>query len=473
VRTNLKEPRSCLIGYKLRTIESESRFSQELVLDAISRVVPPEDIKAVLAEQDIQTQRERKLNMVVTVLLTIAMNIFSHVSIGHVMQKIAQGLRYVWCDPDYRVAGDSAITYRRYQLGARPLVALFHRVCQLMATPQTKGAFLFGLRLMAIDGSTEDVADTPDNVAAFGRHHGNRGDGAFPQVQGVYLVECGTHAIVDAGFWPCHVSEKVGGSRVLRSVQPDMLVMWDRGFHDYDRIQGVLQRGSHVLARLSSNIKPTYIRTLPDGSYLARIRPSDRTRRKTESLLVRIIAYTITDAALPGYGETHRLLTTLLDPVLAPALDVACAYHERWEIELVIDETDTHQRLAGRPLRSQKPVGVIQELYALLIAHYVIRWLMHQAALQADVDPDRISFTHAVQVIQTAIPEFQMSARDALPQLYARLLRDIAAELLPERRLRSNPRVVKRKMSKFRLKRPQHDHWPQPTRPLRDAVMLI
>jgi hypothetical protein len=440
VRTNLKEPRSCLIGYKQRTIESESRFSQELVLEAISRVVPPDDIKAVLAEQGIQTQRERKLNTVVTVLLTIAMNIFSHVSIGHVMQKIAQGLRYVWCDPDYRVAGDSAITYRRYQLGARPLVTLFHRVCRPMATPQTKGAFLFGLRLMAIDGSTEDAADTPENVAAFGRHHGHRGDGAFPQVQGVYLVECGTHAIVDAGFWPCHVSETVGGLRVLRSVQPDMLVMWDRGFHDYDRIQGVLHRGSHVLARLSSNIKPDYVRTLPDGSYLAHIRPSDRTRRKTESLLVRIIAYTITDAALPGYGETHRLLTTLLDPVLAPALDLVCAYHERWEIEVVIDETDTHQRLAGRPLRSHKPVGVIQELYALLIAHYVIRWLMHQAALEVDVDPDRISFTHAVQVIQVAIPEFQMTARDDLPQLYARLLRDIAAELLPERRSRSNPR---------------------------------
>jgi len=249
--------------------------------------------------------------------------------------------------------------------------------------------------------------------------------------------------------------------------------MWDRGFHDYDRIQGVLHRGGHVLARLSSNIKPEYVRTLPDGSYLARIRPSDRTRRKTESVLVRIIVYTITDAALPGYGETHRLLTTLLDPVLAPALELACAYHERWEIEIVIDETDTHQRLAGRPLRSQKPVGVIQELYALLIAHYVIRWLMHQAALQTGVDPDRISFTHAVHMIQAAIPEFQMTARDALPQLYARLLRDIAAELLPERRLRSNPRVVKRKMSNFRLKRPQHDHWPQPSCPLRQAVMLI
>ena len=459
--------------FRLREFDAESKFSSELGLEAIDRAVPMTEIKAVLQETGSQEIRERKFNLVVVVLLTIAMSIYTHLSIGRVMQKIARGLRFVWPDPDWRVAKDSAITYRRYQLGAEPLVALFHRVCRPLATPQTPGAFLFGLRVMAIDGTVEDAPDTPENARVFGRQHGSRGDSAFPQVRGVYLAECGTHAVVDAGFWPYATCERVGAFRVLRSVVPGMLVMWDRGFHDYDRIQGVLHRGSHVLARLSSNIKPEYVRTLPDGSYLARIRPSDRRRRKAESLLVRIITYTITDAALPGYGETHRLLTTLLDPVLAPALDLACAYHERWEIELVVDETDTHQRLAGRPLRSQKPVGVIQELYALLIAHYVIRWLMHQAALQADVDPDRISFTHAVQVIQAAIPEFQMSARDALPQLYARLLRDIAAELLPERRLRSNPRVVKRKMSKFWLKRPQHDHWPQPTRPLRAAVMLI
>jgi hypothetical protein len=142
-------------------------------------------------------------------------------------------------------------------------------------------------------------------------------------------------------------------------------------------------------------------------------------------------------------------------------------------MSIVIDEVDDHQRLAGRPLRSLKPVGVIQELYALLIAHYAVRFTMHEAALLAMIDPDRLSFTHALQVIQEAISEFQMTAPELLPQLYQRMLRDIAAGRLPQRRLRSNPRVVKRKMSKFHLKRPEHHHWPQPTRPFREAVAVI
>jgi hypothetical protein len=260
---------------------------------------------------------------------------------------------------------------------------------------------------------------------------------------------------------------------MLRSLEPGMLVMWDRGLHDYDMIVQAHQPGTHVLSRLPAHVKPKRIRALPDGSYLAYLYPSDYQRRKRgEHVLVRIIEYTLTDPALPGYGERHRLVTTLLDHRAYPALDLACAYHERWEIELVIDEVDTHQRLAGRPLRSRKPVGVIQELYGLLIAHYAIRYLMHEAALQVGVDPDRLSFIHALRVVAEAVPEFQMVPPDQLPHLYARLLRDIAEERLPERQSRSNPRVVKRKMSKFRLKRPEHAHWPQPTAPFRQAVAI-
>lgn len=461
------------MGYRLREFEAESKFSRELTLEAIGQVVPMGEIKAVLDEEEVKESRERKLNMVVTVLLVIAMNIYSHLSIGHVMRKLAQGLRFIWRDSEHRLPRDSALSYRRYQLGARPLVALFHRVCRPMATPETPGAFLFGLRLMAIDGTVEDAPDTSANVAAFGRHHSDRGQAAFPQIQGVYLAECGTHTIVDAGFWPCHTSERVGGFRVLRSVEPGMLVMWDRGFHDYDMFQSVQQRDSQVLSRLPAHVKPKRVCTLSDGSYLAYLYPSDYQRRKRgEHLLVRVIEYTLTDPALPGYGELHRLVTTLLNPIAYPALDLVCAYHERWEIELLIDEVDTHQRLAGRPLRSLKPVGVIQELYALLIAHYAVRFLMHQAALQAGIDPDRLSFVHALRLVHDAIPEFQMVAPDQLPQLYARLLRDIAVGRLPARRLRSNPRVVKRKMSKFLLKRPQHALWPQPSQPFRQSIAL-
>jgi hypothetical protein len=354
----------------------------------IEGIIPQATIAAALAAEGRFTERERKLNLLVTVLLVIMMNLYTADSIGAVLEKMVQGLRYIWPDPEYQVPTASAVSYRRYQVGARPVVALFHQVCQPLAAPDTPGAFLFGLRLMALDGTTEDVADTPANEAAFGRHASDRGPSAFPQVKGVYLVECGTHAIVDAGFWPERTSERVGGLRLLRSVTTGMLVMWDRGFHDYDMLVQARQRGAHVLARLPAHVKPTRVRPLSDGSYLAYLHPSDYQRRKKgERLLVRVIEYTITDPNLPGWGETHRLVTTLLDPEVYPSLELIWAYHERWEIEITIDEIDTHQRLLPGPLRSRKPVGVIQELYGLLIAHYIIRACMYQAAQQAQLDP--------------------------------------------------------------------------------------
>jgi hypothetical protein len=461
------------MGFKIREIETECKFSSALTVDALSRAIPPEAITQVIAQERVGESRVRRLTMVLIVWLVIALHLYPTVSIGGVLRKLARGLRFVWPDPSIRLPKDSAIAYRRAQLGARPIVALFHQVCQPLATPETRGAFLFGLRAMAIDGTTEDVPDTPANAAYFGRHTSTRGAGAFPQVQGVYLVECGTHAVVDAGFWPCHTSERLGGFRVLRSVRRGMLVMWDRGFHDFDLIVGVRRRSAHVLARLPAGVKPVRIRTLADGSYLAYLYPSDYGRRKRgERVLVRVITYTITDPALPGYGEQHRVITTLLNPRLASAHAIACAYHERWEIEIVIDEIDTHQRLVGRTLRSLTVVGVIQELYGVLIAHYAVRLLMHEAALAADVDPDRLSFVHALEVVRDAVPEFQMVAGAQQQALYERMLHDIAAVRLPERRTRTNARVVKQKMSNFKLKRAEHYQPPKPRGTFRDAVVV-
>ena len=147
------------------------------------------------------------------------------------------------------------------------------------------------------------------------------------------------------------------------------------------------------------------------------------------------------------------MVTTLLDAQEAPALDLICAYHERWEIELTIDEIDTHQRLVQHPLRSQKPIGVLQELYSLLLAHYAVRAIMAEAAAQAGLAPTRLSFVQAVELIRVALDDFHLVAPHQHPRLYQRLLRDIAACRLPERAARTNPRVVKRKMSKFKLKR--------------------
>jgi hypothetical protein len=459
------------MGYRLREIVTESKFCQELSVEAINRVLPRETIAAALEAEGLHTTRVRKMDLLVTILVVVGMNIYAYLSMGHVMQKMARGLRFIWPDPACDGIRDSAFSYRRYQMGARVIARLFRHICRPIATPETKGAFLFGLRLMAIDGTVEDLPDTVANEAVFGRHTG-RAPAAFPQVQCVYLAECGTHVIVDAGFWPCHTSERVGGRRMLRSIETGMLVMWDRGFHEFDMIAAVQRHQAHVLGRLPAHVKPKVVCTLADGSYLAHLCPSDYRRRKQgERCLVRVIEYRLADPALGDTTATHRLVTTLLEPGDYPAIELVCAYHERWEIEIAIDEIDTHQRLSQRTLRSLKPVGVVQELYGLLIAHFVIRFLMHEAALKAGLDPDQLGFVHAVEVIKDAIPEFQMVAPDQQEQLYQRLLGDIARVRLPvARRNRINPRVVKRKMSNYRKKRSQHYDRPQPQIPFREAV---
>jgi hypothetical protein len=461
------------MGFTIREMDAACKFSHSLTVEALGRAIPQRAIEQALAHHAIAPDRVRKLTLVLTVWLVIALHVYPTVAIGGVLRKLARGLRFIWPDPALPLPTDSALAYRRAQLGARPIVTLFQQVCQPMATPHTRGAWLFGLRLMAIDGTTEDVPDTPANAAMFGRHSSARGASAFPQLQGVYLVEVGTHAVVDCGFWPCHTSERVGGFRLLRSVGRGMLVLWDRGFHDFDMVVATRRRGAHVLSRLPAGVKPQIVRGLPDGSVLAYVLPrEDARRRRGDRMLVRVVTYTITDPALPGYGQEHRVLTTVLNPRVAPAHEVACAYHERWEVELVIDEIDTHQRLVGRTLRSLTPAGVIQELYGVLLAHYAVRVLMHEAALRAEVDPDRLSFVHALDVVRDAVPEFQMVAEGQRAALYARLLQDIAAKRLPERRPRSNARVVKRKMSNFKLKRAAHYHPPTPHGSFAAAVQV-
>jgi hypothetical protein len=442
------------MGFIARQYDTSITFTDTQALEALERVVPAELIRAAAVAAAVPTQRRRKLPSDVTLLLCIGMSLFTAQALDVVLATMTRGLRLFWPDQEPALATKGAISQARYRLGARPLVALFHQVCRPLATPQTPGAFLCGLRVMAIDGTVEDVPDSPANVRAFGRHHADRGDSAFPQVQGVYLSECGTHAVIDAVFWPCHVAERLGAFRLLRRVSAGMLVLLDRGFYSCEMIERTRATGAHVLGRVPSTVTLRVRHLLPDGSSWAYIYPADHARKKRgDHLLVRVIVYTLTDPARPGYGETHRLITTLLDAQHAPALDLILAYHARWEIELTIDEIDTHQRLVRHPLRSPKPVGVLQELYGLLIAHYAVRALMAEAAATAALAPTRLSFVHAVELIRVALDDFQLVTPVQHDLLYQRLLHDLAACRLPERAPRTNPRVVKRKMSKFLLKR--------------------
>ena len=240
----------------------------------------------------------------------------------------------------------SALSYRRQRLGSVPLVALMQEVCQPLATPQTPGAFRFGYRLMAVDSTIEAVPATKVNDAAFGRLKGRKGESASPQVRGTYLMECGTHAIIDALFMPCRPSERHSAKVLLHALAARYAAALgyrlSRVRHASLDDEALSRPGPGPCAGRSC---PQKIKRLEDGSWLVHLFPTDRKRRQRgEYLELRLIEYTLTDRALPGYRQTHRLLTSLLDPVLAPAMELVCVYHERWEIELAIDEIDTHQR---------------------------------------------------------------------------------------------------------------------------------
>jgi hypothetical protein len=462
------------MNFTTRSLGVEQRFCEAVTMDTITRVVPAATIAAAVEEIGVRERRVRKLTAQMTILVLIGMGLYKDLSMQAVLQKLVKGVRLLWPDWEYQLANASALTQRRYQVGVRVMALLFRRVCQPLAQPHTRGAFLFGLRLVALDGTKDDVPDTPENARVFGRHKGPSGSSAYPKVLTVLLSECGTHAVVDADFAPCYGSERDLGRRLLRSIGAGMLLTFDRGFYNFDLIVGAGQRGAQVLGRLAAGVRPKPIQPLPDGSYLADICPREAPRRKRgERVRVRVIEYTFTDPQRPGYKQLHRLFTTLLDPQRYPALDLVCAYHERWEVELVIDELQVHQRLANQPLRSLKPRGVIQELYALLIAHYIVRAYMHEAALEAAVDPDRLSFVGALRIVQDALIEFQLADPACHPALVTRLLHDLARQRLPERRNRINPRVVKRIVSRFKRKRAKHAHPAQPSCPFRDAVALI
>jgi hypothetical protein len=322
---------------------------------------------------------------------------------------------------------------------------------------------------MALDGFVVDVPDTADNARIFGRPQGGRSPGAFPQVRVLALCEVGTHVLWRCLVKPIRRAEIVMAKTLLRLLAPDMLLLWDRGFLSYDNVRDVLAGRAQLLARIKKNLVFAKLKTLADGSYLAKLYPSPKQRRQDrDGIEVRIIEYTINDPGRTGCGTVHRLLTTLHDARRHPAKRLIELYHERWEEELAIDELKTHQQ-QRLVLRSQTPAGVVQEIYGLLLAHFVVRTLVFEAAAARQLPPRRLSFTGALKVLRCRLPECPRSAA-GLRRWYDDLLQEIAEEVLPERRPRINPRVIKRKMSKWPKKRPHHQRNPQPTVPFRDSL---
>jgi len=433
---------------KIRACGIESALSEGARLQAIARVVPCHLVAQVLDACHCKQQRIRKLCLSLTVYLLIAMNLFAQERLALVLGRLLVTFRWLGTDAASQPASDAAILYRRKQLGVAPMVELFHRVCRPLALEQTQGAFLFGLRLMALDGKQINLYDNKELEKHFGRPATGRGQAAFPQARLVSLVEIGTHAYVDAGVWPLAMHERECALRLIRSVVAGMLLLVDRGLYSQQMIARVCAQGAHVLFRVPAHVKPRFLKRLPDGSWQVTLTGDPQ--------VYRLIIYTIWDQNNPGHKRTYRLLTTLLDPVAAPGQELALCYHQRWEIEQVYDETESQLLGGSAPLRSRSVTGVIQEIYALLLAHYAVRSVMHDAALLAGVDADTLSFTATVVIIQETIPLLQLAPPADYPALYERLLKDIADHPVQQRPPRSFPRVVKRKMSNFPLKRAEH-----------------
>lgn len=439
--------------YRLRHLDLDDKMCHQVSLDILEHVYPREKICEQLSLHQAWEERERKLNMLVLVYILLAAAFWTRLAFPRVLEQLARPLHLLGLPLKAMRVSDSAISPRRHQLGWAPLQGLFAQCCRPICTPATIGAYRFGRRVMALDGSVQDVPDTQANATAFFRPSNQYGPGPFPQIRLLLLSECGSHTVVDAVVDSSEAAERTLAEAVLPSLDPDMLLLHDAQFTGLRFWLAIRARRAHVLAPVPSHHLTTYLRQLSDGSYLAVYMPSKKQKRAGfKPLLVRVIEYRISDPRLGEPEQVYRLATTWLNPRTAPALDLIACYHERWEVEVVIDEIKTHQRLQQPVLRSRTPEGVRQEVYAILLAHYAVRAWMHRAACQAQVDPDRLSFTDAVFVLTETTRELaQVDPTEQEPLLHEMCER-LIAQLLPPRCLRSNPRVLKKLYRKYKRK---------------------
>ncbi len=382
------------------SLPAGSRITDYISLGVIAKFFPAEKVREILKETRRASLRERDLPAHVVVYYVIALALYMRSSYREVLRCLLEGVQWL-LDPSttVKVAGKSGISQARSRLGAEPLKRLYSATVTPIAGRRTKGAWYRQWRLISLDGSTLDTADTVDNEKAFGRPGASRGSSAFPQIRFVTLLENGTHVLWAARMDRYATDEITLAQDVVPALRPGMLCLADRFFPSYGLWQKAAQTGADLLWRTRRNARLDPDRRLSDGSYLSRIYASTSDRRnQRKAIVVRVIDYRLNN--VEGAEPVYRLITTILDPTQAPAKELAALHHERWEIETALDELKTHLRGAQIVLRSKTPELVEQEFWGLLMAHYAIRGLMHEAALKADEDPDRLSFLHSVRVVQ-------------------------------------------------------------------------
>ena len=437
-------------------------------LAGLEKIIQPERVRQALADTGRENNRGCKLTHCSMMWVVLAMGLFTELPIRQVF-KACRRLRRGEKSPSR-----SSLCMARQRLGSEPLVALFKAVVRPLATAKTPGAFYRGMRKVAIDGTVLDVPDC-DAHQHLGRASGGRGEGAFPQVRKVSLVEVGTHVEFAFVYGGWHDSERKLVEGLFDSIPDDALLIEDRGFFSYSHWKA-LHHKHKLLVRIQKSMVLERIKSFEDGSFLAKIYPSNWHRKHDmEGIVVRVIEYTLDDPQRTGHDEVHRLMTNLLDAEEYPATELIMEYHQRWEVEMAFDEQKTHQD----PCRAEKTTnyrsgttdGLKQEIYALSLAHFVTRAIMLEAAESAGIDVDELSFKGSFQILKTRLPEFDASSNTTLVEWYEAVLWEISCERIPRRRNRINPRVVKRKMSNWKKCRPEHRRLPPLTKTFEETVV--
>jgi hypothetical protein len=388
------------------SLPAGSRITDYISLGVVAKTFPLGTVRAVLAATGTAGRRQRELPAHVVVYYVIALALYMQSSYREVLRCLLEGVQWLLGPgATVKVTGKSGISQARTRVGWQALQRLHDEVVKPIAGPATRGAWYRQWRLVSLDGSTLDVADQPGNAKAFGRPAARRGQSAFPQLRFVALVENGTHVLFGTQCAGCTTGELALAKATVGCLRPGMLCLADRLFYGFALWQRAGATGAALLWRVKKNMRLPCEQRLPDGSYLSRIYPTVKAQRHgRHGVLVRVVEYTLD--GVPGAAPLYRLLTTILDPAAAPAAELAALYHERWEIETALDELKTHLRGARIVLRSKTPALVRQEFYGLLLAHFAVRGLMHEAAVQAREDPDRLSFLHAVRVVRRQIARF-------------------------------------------------------------------
>jgi hypothetical protein len=383
------------------------------VIDAISigvltKTYPVSRIRAVLKATERESIRERALPAHVMVYYVLALTLWMHTSYEAVLGWLVEGLQWLLSPKEWKTPRKSAITQARERLGWEPLKQLYEEVVRPVAQAETQGAWYRGRRVVSLDGSTLEIADTEDNEKTFGRPGASRGAAAYPLLRFVGLVENGSHVLFGVQLGSYKTGETRLAQEAVKHLQGDMLCLADREFLSYKLWNEARRPGAALVWRAKKHLRLPCYRRLADGSYLSFIYASAKDRRHHhDAVLVRVIEY-----RLKGVSQSepfYRLVTTLLDVSEGPAEELAALYHERWEIETALDEFKIHLRGARLVLRSKTPDLVRQEFYGFLLTYFAIRGLMHEAALSGGEDPDHLSFANAVEVIRRKLYTFSIS----------------------------------------------------------------